>query len=132
MWAQAAAAILVLAAGAAIANCRCKSGPEGFSVTTGWMPRRAPARARRSRAQPTAVEGWKPALVALEQQLRSEIRSTREPATPRRRPAAPADEATMRRVQQLIAESEQRHAAGARDALHRVHARHRTCSAAPT
>ena len=36
-WAQAAAAILVLAAGAAIANVQVKSGPEGFSVSTGWM-----------------------------------------------------------------------------------------------
>ena len=36
-WAQAAAAILVLAAGAAIANVQVRSGPEGFSVSTGWM-----------------------------------------------------------------------------------------------
>ena len=36
-WAQAAAAILVLAAGAAIANVRVTSGPEGFSVSTGWL-----------------------------------------------------------------------------------------------
>ena len=32
-WAQAAAAILVLAAGAAIANVQVTSGPDGFSVT---------------------------------------------------------------------------------------------------
>ena len=35
VWAQAAAAILVLAAGAAIANLQVTSGPDGFSVTTG-------------------------------------------------------------------------------------------------
>ena len=33
VWAQAAAAILVLAAGAAIANVQVRSGPDGFSVT---------------------------------------------------------------------------------------------------
>src|SRR5688500_18131994 len=36
-WAQAAAAMLVLAAGAGLANLQIKSGPEGFSVTTGWL-----------------------------------------------------------------------------------------------
>ena len=48
------------------------------------------------------------ALVALEQQLRSEIRSTREQET-RVAARTPVDEATIRRVQQLIADSEQRH-----------------------
>src|SRR5687767_11300261 len=37
VWAQAAAAVLVLAAGLGIANLQVRSGPEGFSVTTGWM-----------------------------------------------------------------------------------------------
>src|ERR1043165_580324 len=37
VWAQAAAAVLVLAAGASIANIQIKSGPEGFAVSTGWM-----------------------------------------------------------------------------------------------
>jgi hypothetical protein len=104
VWAQAAAAILVLAAGAAIANVQVKSGPEGFSVSTGWM-------------QPAAVtapvtaqdQSWKPALVALEQQLRDEMRANREPDTRVASTSAPADEATIRRVRQLITESEQRH-----------------------
>ena len=48
------------------------------------------------------------ALVSLEQQLRSEIRSTREQET-RVAARTPVDEATIRRVQQLIADSEQRH-----------------------
>ena len=102
-WAQAAAAILVLAAGAGIANLQVKSGPEGFSVSTGWAtpaPVAAPV--------VTQDESWKPALVALEQQLRTEMQASREAAAPAAaRP--PIDEATMRRVQQLIAESEQRH-----------------------
>ena len=71
-WAQAAAAILVLAAGAAIANVRVASGPDGFSVTTGWMPPAAPALSEPfdGAAVEQRVER---ALVALEQQLRNEI-----------------------------------------------------------
>jgi len=109
-WAQAAAAILVLASAAAIANVQVKSGPEGFSVSTGWMTPQAPALSAPAvrNADGRQVEEWRAALVSLEQQLRSEIRSTREQET-RVAARTPADEATIRRVQQLIAASEQRH-----------------------
>lgn len=114
VWAQAAAAILVLAASAAIANVQVKSGPEGFTVSTGWMMPQQPALSEQSsreaaglRVEGPAEESWKQALVALEQQLRSEIRSTREPATPVAARSS-SDEAIVRRVQQLIAEAEQR------------------------
>ena len=104
-WAQAAAAILVLAAGAAIANVQVKSGPEGFQVTTGWMQPAAPALSEPfdGAAVERRVEG---ALVALEQQLRTEIRNARPQEA---RVSGPIDEATISRVRQLIAESEQRH-----------------------
>ncbi len=106
VWAQAAAAILVLAAGAAIANVQVRSGPDGFTVSTGWMPPAAPAPSERfdDAAVDQRIER---ALVALEQQLRGEIRSTRDPAAPVAA-RGPADDATLRRVQQLLAESEQR------------------------
>lgn len=106
VWAQAAAAVLVLAAGAAIANVQVRSDANGFVVTTGWMTPPVP-----TAAGPTVAtqddQAWKAALVSLEQQLRAEIRTTRDQATPAAAPAA-ADEATMRRVRQLLAESEQR------------------------
>jgi hypothetical protein len=105
-WAQAAAAVLVLAAGAAIANVQVKSGPEGFVVSTGWM---TPAAAVAS-APVQANDDWKPALTALEQQLRSEIKSTREQAVPVAASSrGMTEDATIRRVQQLIADAEQRH-----------------------
>lgn len=117
-WAQAAAAVLVLAAGAAIANLQVRSGPEGFSVTTGWMtpvlsePVDGAAVGRRVEGPGAEVngEGWKIALSALEQELRSEIRAARTQPGPTavRASASAADEATIRRVQQLLAESEQR------------------------
>ena len=102
-WAQAAAAVLVLAAGAGIANLQVRSGPDGFSVSTGWMRQAAPVAAP---VQQTPQD-WRTELAALEQQLRTEIRSTNQQTTVRTA-AAPADEATLRRVQQLLAASEER------------------------
>ena len=109
VWAQAAAAILVLAAGAAIANVQVKSGPDGFAVSTGWMPvdSSTTSPARGALAQDKPDEEWKTALVSLEQQLRNEIRATREQATPVA--SRVSDEAIVRRVQQLITEAEKRH-----------------------
>ena len=107
-WARAAAAVLVLAAGLGIANLQVRSGPDGFSVSTGWTsaPTAAPASA------PQNDEAWRTALVSLEQQLRNEIRAARDqqPATVRASAPATADEATIRRVQQLLAASEDRQA----------------------
>ena len=107
-WAQAAAAMLVIAAGAAIANLQVRSGPDGFTVTTGWMTAPVLSEPVDGAAHERRVEGRvERALVGLEQQLRNEIRSTHEQTTVRA--AAPAaDEATIRRVQQLIAASEER------------------------
>ncbi len=108
-WAQAAAALLVIAAGAGIANLQVSSSSEGFSVTTGWMKPALSEQSART-AREVRVEGqdeWRAALVNLEQQLRNEIRSTHEQNT-MRASAPAADEATIRRVQQLIAASEER------------------------
>jgi anti-sigma factor RsiW len=107
-WAQAAAAVLVLAAGAGLANLQVRSGPDGFSVSTGWL---APALSAPfdGAAIERRVEGRvEQALVALEQQLRSEMQQARAPqAVPAAAPV-PVDDATIRRVQQLLAASEQR------------------------
>lgn len=103
-WAQAAAAVLVLAAGLGIANLQVRSGPEGFSVTTGWMsPVAVPVSAPQERN-----DEWRTALVSLEQQLRTEIRSARDQQPAAVRASGPADEATIRRVEQLLAASEVR------------------------
>lgn len=138
LWAQAAAAILVLAVSVAVANVQVRSSADGFVVTTGWLAPSASAREgtselRRDRAvaatgreggpaqtaatpAPVAAasvagaEEWKAALVSLEQQLRNEIRTSRSAdagvRTTASRPVA--DEATIRRVQELLAASEAR------------------------
>ena len=133
VWAQAVAAILVLAVSAAVANIQVRSGADGFAVTTGWMSqsasarersgelRRDPAEAGRGReggpATPAPVvsetvagaEDWKAALASLEQQLRNEIRTSRSADAVVRTLSRPgADEATLRRVQELLAASEVR------------------------
>ena len=107
-WAQAAAAVLVVAAGLGIANLQVRSGPDGFSVSTGWMssPAAAPV------STPARQDEWRTALVSLEQQLRNEIRSARaqEQSAGARASAPAVDDATIRRVQQLLAASEARQA----------------------
>ena len=112
VWAQAAAAVLMIAAAGAIANLQVKSGPDGLVVSTGWMQpalsERSAGDAASSRVEEPLDQEWKSALVAMEQQLRSEIRSTREQATPATARGS-ADDAMMRRVQQLITEAEKRH-----------------------
>jgi len=121
VWVQAAAAILVLAVSAGVANIQVRSGADGFVVTTGWMS--APARERASElgrdssATPApvtaavvpAAEDWKAALGSLEQELRNEIRSGRSAdAVVRTSARSGGDEATIRRVQELLAASEAR------------------------
>ncbi|MDO8676992.1 MAG: hypothetical protein Q7R30_00280 [Acidobacteriota bacterium] len=144
VWAQAVAAILVLAVSAAVANIQVRSGADGFAVTTGWMSQSASARERTSElprdpadlsagasakaeaaigreggaaatrapvatASVTGAEDWKAALVSLEQQLRNEIRTSRSADAVVRTSSRPsADEATIRRVQELLAASEAR------------------------
>ena len=106
VWAQAAAAVLVLAAGASIANLQIKSGADGFTVTTGWMHA---SDAATLVAAPSNDQSWKPALASLEQQLRNEIRTARDQDV-RVASRGGSDEATVKRVQQMITDSEQRHA----------------------
>ena len=107
-WGLAAAAVLVLAAGAAVANVQVTAGPDGLSIRTGW------ASAERGTAASTAntAEGSQPApwhadLAALESRLRRDIQTTA--TTPAADSTFAIDRAAMdRRVRALIAESEAR------------------------
>lgn len=107
VWAQAMAAILVLAVSAGVANIQVRSSADGFDVTTGWMSPVAPTVA--ASADATGADDWKVALTALESNLRNELRLSRNAA-----PVAPVaarstnDEAILRRVQELLTASEGR------------------------
>ena len=109
VWAQAAAAVLVLGIGAGFANVQVRYGSDGLLVTTGWMaPVAAPAT-----APAVSAEAWRPALTALEQTLRGEMaqmKHTAEPVAVSARAADAGDNAAlMRRVQSMIDANDQRH-----------------------
>jgi hypothetical protein len=84
-----------------------RSTADGFTLTTGWL---APTVGNTAAAEAAGGPQWKPALAALEAQLRDEIRTTRpqtiEPAAVSVR--ASDDQGTLRQVQSLLAASEQR------------------------
>ena len=112
-WAQAAAAVLVMAAGLAIANVQIRYGADGLVVTTGWMARPAPQSAPAAAPAVAAAEArtdadWRPAFAALESSLREEIRAARPAATPVTASNTKGADLAMQRVAQLIEESEKR------------------------
>lgn len=113
-WLQAAAAVLLFAAGLGLANLRVTYSGEGLTVRTGWMqgertgaatPAAAVAASRASVVpEASAAAPWQRDLAALEQALRAEMVAQRHAAA-----SSPADgDAVVRRVRALIAESEQR------------------------
>lgn len=102
-WAQAAAAVLVVAAGLGLANLQIRYGAEGLVVTTGWM---APAP---SAPPAAAAEDWRPALAALESSLRREMVAGRAAvATAVPAEAGRAADVTPQRIAELIDQSERR------------------------
>jgi hypothetical protein len=118
-WAMAAAAVLVLAVGAAIANVEVRYGADGLTVRTGWkqlVPSTAPARVRVERASTETASPWRADLATLERQLRREFAAL--PAAPAARPvvvnqaadraSAERDAELLGRVRALIDESERR------------------------
>jgi anti-sigma factor RsiW len=124
VWAQVAAALLVLGVSAGIANVEVRYEREGFSLRTGWMsePVASEQAAPPSAVGPTfrsgvtpelklgptggqgadAAAAWRVDLVALEQRLRTDFQNT---AGPR---AGSSDAEVLRRVRALIEESEVR------------------------
>ena len=110
-WAKAAAAVLIMGIGVAIANLQVRYDAAGVSVSTGWLGTPPPP------VLPSAsvpAEDWRPALVSLERNLRDEMATVRrtdaaEPAVVRTTtPAAVDTAAVLRRVQAMLDESEQR------------------------
>lgn len=119
----AAAAVLVLAIAAAIANVEIRYGDAGVTVRTGWaraateaVPARvetAAARRETVLSQEQAGESpWRADLSALERRLKTEFESIAAaapaPATARPAAATLSDAELLRRVQALIEQSEHR------------------------
>jgi len=119
IWAQAAAAVLVLSAGAGLANLQIEYGANGAQVRTGWG--RASSAPSASAGVTVAKAAGTPsvdlaavnALVsASEQKLRAEFAAAEQNRQPTAVPAAlrgsATDDAMLRQVRTLVAESEQR------------------------
>jgi anti-sigma factor RsiW len=112
VWAQVAAAALLVAASAAIANVEVRSTTDGLVVTTGWMQKSNPTAAMPDLQ--ASKEEWRRELVALEQNLRAEITARQEAirtavTIPPVEPGGRFDTAAVfQRVQSMIAASEDR------------------------
>lgn len=112
-WAQAAAAVLVVAAGLSVANIQVRYDAAGLVVTTGWMGPAQPVApatlANPQSAEPAAAE-WRTALTNLETSLRDEMRTLRQPEMTAVANDAPPRRADlpMTRVADMIEQSERR------------------------
>jgi hypothetical protein len=110
----AAAAVLLLAVASAIAQVEVSYGANGLTVRTGWgrpqvVVRDAQPEVTRAAAQPTNASVDAAALAAMDRrlaQLEASMRSTVRPAS--MNDAHAADSQIMRRVGDLVAQSETR------------------------
>jgi anti-sigma factor RsiW len=103
-WGLAAAAALVLAAGAAIANLEVSYGADGFRVRTGWS--RSQPETAAAAVAPTQSHEWRAELAGLERRLRAELGAG--PVRTVSSAPRPDSEDVLRRVQTLIDQSEAR------------------------
>ena len=115
-WAQLAAASLVVGVAAGLSGLDVQYGKDGFAVRTGWN---RPVETRPAGAAPLVQAGgeaapWRADLVALQEQMRSEIQKSAAPqaaapvAAATGRGRSLSDEEWMARVKQLIDASETR------------------------
>src|SRR5512139_441841 len=108
-WAQAIAAVMVLAVGAAIANLEVRYGNDGLVLRTGWQRQEPPRSGPIQAAVPATGAPWRTDLSALERRLREEFVAP-APLRNASAPVAPSlsDEQLLARVRQIVQESEQR------------------------
>ena len=112
-WGLAAAAVLLLSIGAAIANLEVRYGGNGFVVRTGWgrPAAQAPVVANEASAVPVAAssEEWKERLRALDNRLQQLEQSSRPVSAASVRDNTAdrmSDAEILREVRKIIAESE--------------------------
>ncbi len=109
LWAQVAAALLVLGVSAGLANLDVHYDQGGLSIRTGWSK---PAPQAPQLLGSAADAPWKTDLTALESQLKNEIHATQTSpsAAPSVRPvmASASDPDVLRRLRALVEDSEKR------------------------
>ncbi len=114
--ALAAAAVILLAVAAAIANLEITYGSDGVTLRTGWSrPPAAQAAAQQPASVPVAARAatpvstpWRADLSELERRLRTEFKSAAPPAGARAASLSPDGAKLLQQVQDLIEQSELR------------------------
>jgi hypothetical protein len=133
-WALAAAAVLVMAIGAAIANVELRYGSEGLLIRTGWNRQPAPVVAATGSETPSltpaALARWSDQVNLLDRRMR-ELESTVARKSAAVQAAGPRmSDAEWRRVSDMVGQSETRQtrelALRIRQVLQDVEARRRT------
>jgi uncharacterized protein YukE len=111
LWGLAAAAALVLAAGAALAHIEVRYGSEGLVLRTGWNTAVASATPTAAGATVSASDvvavDWKQHAEALERRL-SQLETSLQQTASASASSDTADAAVLRRVSELIGQSEKR------------------------
>jgi hypothetical protein len=110
-WGLAAAAVLVMAIGAAIANLEVRFGTDGLSVRTGWQHDPVATAGVASAGGAVTPVDWKAEAERLDKRVRDlEQTLTRTPANAIQNAAAPAgsDDQVLQRVRELVGQSEAR------------------------
>jgi hypothetical protein len=105
-WAQVAAALFVLGVSAEIANLDVRYDRSGLTIRTGWSKPQPAAQAAPANAAP-----WRPEFVALQNELRSEMKASQAAVTAASSPSAQAtmsDPELRRRIRLLLDESEKK------------------------
>jgi anti-sigma factor RsiW len=103
-WLQTAAAVLLFATAAGLAQIEVRYAPDGLVVRTGWSRPVVPAPARVTEIAPGEAP-WRQDLAWLKQALLS---PAAQPTAAVPRPASQNEEGLLRRVQTLIDQSEQK------------------------
>ena len=110
-WGLAAAALLVLAVGAAIANLEVRYDAAGLSVRTGWRHVvDAPSAAQQNAAGGVANVDWKAQAEVLDRRLRDLERAVgaRPPSAVQNASATDLSDAEVQRVREIVGQSETR------------------------
>jgi hypothetical protein len=104
-WAQVAAALFVAGISATVANLDVRYDRSGLTIRTGW------SKPQTSALAPVNAAPWRAELTALENQLRSEMKTSQPVVAAASAPAAQAamsDAELRRRVRVLLDESEKK------------------------
>ena len=107
VWAQVAAAMLVLGVSASVANLDVRYDKNGLNVRTGWS-KPVPVAAQTT---PPDAAPWRAEIAALQSQLQSEIRTQQAKAVPAVSPApvaAMSDAEFSRRVRVMLDENQKK------------------------